>query len=137
MNDIRQVTNFSDEVTSCNTVDVSVFVGNSFYITVEYYIIPLNKLTGSSNYPINKLGYICEPRGINYPIMITTGEQQRTIYLGKTGIFEVTPEIFLDINDEGAEALDCTPEITEIRVPKGIPGEEPIKFKLDYVFATS
>lgn len=132
-NNIKQVTNFSNEVTSASTETLSIYIGNTEYVDVEYYVLPASVLTGT-NTPINKLGYICEPKGIDYPIVITTGGQSKMIYLGKTGMFETMPEIFLDINAEGAEELDCTPEITEIKVPKGIAGDEPIKFKLDYVF---
>ena len=134
MNNICQVTNFSDEVTTASQETLSIYIGNKEYINVDYYVLPVSILTGSANTPINKLGYICEPKGIDYPIVITTGGQSRMIYLGKTGMFETMPEIFLDINTEDAEELDCTPEITEIKVPKGIAGDEPIKFKLDYVF---
>ena len=135
MNNIRQVTNFSTEVTSATQESISVYMGNEKYVTVDYYILPVSILTGSSNTPINKLGYVCEPKGFDYPIIITTGGEQRTIYLGKTGMFETMPETFLDINDMDAEELDCTPQITQVEVPKSIPGEEPIKFKLDYVFS--
>ena len=134
MNDIRQVTNFSPEVTSASQRTIAVYVGNEEYINVDYYILPVSILTGSSNTPINKLGYVCEPKGIDYPIIITTAGVQRTIYLGKTGMFETMPETFLDINNEEAEELKCIPAITQVEVPKGISGEEPIKFKLDYTF---
>lgn len=134
MNNTRQVTNFSSEVTSATQETISVYIGNKEYITAEYYILPVSVLTGSSNTPINKLGYICEPRGMDYPILITAGGERKTFYLGKTGIFELMPETFLDINDEEAEEIKCIPQITEIGVPKGIAGDAPIKFKLDYAF---
>ena len=135
MNDIRQVTNFSTEVTSATQETLTIYVGNKKYINVEYYVLPVSVLTGSSDIPINKLGYVCEPKGFDYPIIITTAGTDRIIYLGKTGMFETMPENFLDINDEDAEELNCIPQITKIKLPKGIPGEKPIKFKLDYVFA--
>ena len=131
MNNICQVTNFSTEVTSAAIEQIQIYIGNREYITADYYALPVSILTGSANIPINKLGYICEPKGIDYPIVITTGGQDRMIYLGKTGMFETMPEIFLDINDESAEELNCTPEITKVKVPKDI------KFKLDYVFSVN
>ena len=134
MNNIRQITNFSSEVISADLETVSVYIGNREYIDVDYYVLPASILTGSSNIPINKIGYICEPKGIDYPIIITAGGETKTFYLGKTGIFEIAPEKFLDINDEQAEEIDCTPEITQIKVPKSISGENPINFKLDYTF---
>ena len=129
MNDIRQVTNFSNEVKTAETRDISIYIGNKEYITASYYVLPVSILTGSAGTPINKLGYVCEPKGIDYPIIITTDGTDRTIYLGKTGMFETMPETFLDINDEEAEELDCTPNITQVMVPAQI------QFKLDYVFA--
>lgn len=137
MNNTKQVTNFTPEVTSATQETISVYIGNKEYINVDYYILPISILTGSVNTPINKLGYICEPRGIDYPILITAGGERKTFYLGKTGMFELMPETFLDINDEEAEEIKCIPQITEIGVPKGIAGDTPIKFKLDYVFTVN
>ena len=134
MNNICQVTNFSTIVTSASQRTITLSIEGKDY-SVNYYVLPISLLTGSANTPINKLGYICEPKGFAYPIMITTAGEKRIFYLGKTGIFETMPETFLDINDENAEELKCIPEITEIEVPKGISGESPIKFKLDYAFA--
>ena len=137
MNNIRQITNFSNEVTSAPVRYVSIIIGDAKkYITAIYCVLPASVLTGSDSTPINKLGYVCEPRGIDYPIMITTGGVLRTIYLGKTGMFETMPEVFLNANDETAEELDCTPKITEVWLPIG-ERSNPIKFKFDYVFATN
>ena len=135
MNNIKQVTNFSPEVTSAALETIAVYIGNTRYVNVDYYVLPVSILTDSSNTPINKLGYVCEPKGIDYPIVITTNGVDRIIYLGKDGMFETTPETFLDINDTKAVKLNCTPEITKVKVPKSISGEEPIKFKLDYTYA--
>lgn len=134
MSNIRQVTNFSQEVTSAEQESLSIYIGNKEYIDVNYYILPASILTNSLNTPINKLGYICEPRGIDYPIVITAEGGEHTFYLGKTGIFEIMSETFSDINNDEAEEIECIPQITQIKVPKGIEGEEPIKFKLDYEF---
>ena len=54
MNNIQQVTNFSDIVKSASTQDVSIYVGNKEYITASYYILPASALTGSTNIPIIK-----------------------------------------------------------------------------------
>ena len=137
MNNISQITNFSSEVTSSTIETIPIYIGNSTTSTnVAYYVIPASTLTGSQNISINKLGYICEPKGIDYPIVITTDGQDRIFYLGKTGMFETAPETFLDINDTSATELDCTPEITKVKVPKGIAEDESIKFKLDYTFTS-
>ena len=136
MNYTRQVTNFTPEVTSASQETISVYMNNTEYVDVIYYKLPISILTGSENTPIIKLGYICEPRGIDYPIAVTAGGEKKLFYLGDTGMFELMPETFLDVNDPEAEEIDCTPQITEISVPKGIAGDTPIKFKLDYLYTT-
>lgn len=137
MNNISQITNFSTSVVYATIETLAVYIGNTNIPTnVNYYVLPATVLTDSLNTPIIKLGYVCEPKGIDYPIVIKTGGQSRMIYIGKTGMFETMPETFLNINDSSAEELNCTPEITEIKLPKSIPGEEPIKFKLDYIFVS-
>ena len=136
MYDIRQVTNFSSEVTSAPTENVEVYINDKEKAYVTYYVLDMEILTGSSNIPINKIGYICEPKAINYPIIITTGNKERVISIGKTGMYEAMPEVFLDINDEDAEKLDCIPEITEIKIPKG-QLDEVINFKLDYIYSVN
>jgi len=133
-NDIRQITNFSEVVKKASTTYKTIFVGNRFFKTVQYYVLTLEELTGSSNTPINKLGYICEPRGIDFPIMVTTGNESRMISIGKTGMFEVQPEVFKDINKTDAEEINILPEITGLMIPKGVLGSSPINFKLDYSF---
>ena len=131
---IRQVTNFSSAVQSAPTSYRTIFVGNRFYRTIQYYILSLDELTGSSDTPINKLGYVCEPRAFDYPILITTGGETREIAIGKTGMYEVQPEVFKDTNVENAEEIEILPKITSIMVPKGPFGEPPVSFKLDYAF---
>lgn len=144
MNNIQQITNFSDVMSQGASEYITIPLDNGEKaITVLYRSIPASLLTGSANTPINKLGYVCEPRGIDYPIILTTGQTSRTIHIGKTGMFETMPETFLNINREEAEELVCTPEITAIKLPVGeVDGNhsvisQPIKFKLDYVFATN
>ena len=137
MNNIRQITNFSDEISQGARSYVSILIGNQRRITALYRTLTADILTGSPNTPINKIGYICEPRGIDYPIMIETGGQFRTFQIGKTGMFEVTTETF----SEGGEKVDLVPKITAIRVPigeiSGISVANPIKFKLDYVYSAN
>lgn len=137
MNNICQITNFSNEVSRGDSFYTTILIGNQRYITVLYKTLTIDILTGSPNTPINKLGYICEPRGIDYPIMIETGGQFRTFQIGKTGMFEVTTETF----SEGGEEVDLVPKITAIRVPigeiSGISVANPIKFKLDYVYSAN
>ena len=132
MNNICQITNFSDIISQGTDVQKTIYIGNIKYITVLYKELSVNLLTGS-NTPINKLGYICEPRGIIFPIALEVNGEYKTFELGKTGIFEVTPEIF------GGDT-EIIPKITGVRVPIGELGAgftvaNPIKFKLDYMFA--
>lgn len=129
MNNIKQLTNFSEVLRTADRTNIEVEIGNKTTETKEYYILPISILT-DNNAPITKLGYVCEPKGIYYPIMITTGNESRTFYLGKNGIFEVMTETFLDINESGedGEGIELIPQITEIRLPVGF------QFKLDYVF---
>lgn len=133
MNDIRQITNYSSEISSAPIVYMSIYIGNERYITVRYRVLSSTILTGSSSIPVNKIGYICEPKGIDFPITITTGGVRRTINIGQTGMYEAMPEIFLNTTE--AEELNFIPEITEIRIPIGQLGDPDIKFKLDYAFA--
>ncbi len=117
---IRQLTPFSEELESVATETIQVYIGNKEYVSKEYYVIPASLITGSSSIPICKVGYVCEPKGMNLPIVLTTGGTARIIYLGKTGIYESMKEIFL--------GADVIPEITEIKVPKDI------QFKLDCAY---
>jgi hypothetical protein len=131
---IRQLTPFSEELESVATETIQVYIGNKEYVSREYYVIPASLITGSSSTPICKIGYVCEPKGMNFPIVLETGNTARIIYLGKNGIYEAMEEFFLDENarreygDEEVEELDCLPEITEIKVPKDI------QFTLDCVY---
>jgi len=129
MNDIRQITPFSEELSQAEIEEIAIFIGNKEYVIKEYYVLPAFLLTGSSSLSINKIGYVCEPKGIDYPIILTIEGTPRMIYLGKSGIFEAMRESFLDVNEKAEEELDCLPEITEVKVPKDI------QFKLDYSFA--
>lgn len=142
-----QITNFSDIVTSKNLETVSVYIGNNHKEDVYYASISASELTGSVGIPIEKIGYVCEPRGIDFPIMVITGglkEGSEVFYLGKTGIFEAMTETFQDINEdpnthERPDPETCILEITAIKVPvrkAGDPEDRSIKFKLDYTFET-
>lgn len=133
MNNICQITNFSDIISQGTDVQKTIYIGNTKYITILYKELSANLLTGS-NTPINKLGYVCEPRGIIFPIYLEVNGEYKEFELGKTGMFEVTPEIF------GEEGTEIIPKITGVRVPigeldAGFTIANPIKFKLDYMFA--
>lgn len=131
MNNLRQITPFSEEIASAPIETIQVYIGNKEYVSKEYYVLSVQLLTGGS-IGLNKIGYVCEPKGIDYPIVIKTGGTARIIYLGKSAMFEAMEETFLDVNakeeDPDIEQLDCLPEITEVKVPKDI------QFTLDYSY---
>lgn len=127
MYNMQQITNFSDVMDTASTVTHRILVGNDHYITAEYAVLTVTALIGNL-IPIIKLGYVCEPKGIDYPIYLMSQGTVKEFYLGKTGMFEIQPETFKDINDEEAQELTHTPQITAIHVPRDI------VFKLDYVY---
>lgn len=128
MNNIRQLTNFSSEVLAAPIVSHTVLIGNDHYETIDYYELSATILTGSEEVPVNKIGYVCEPKGIGYPIFIETGGTVRSFEIGKTGMFEAQTEVFRNINDTDAEEIECLPKITQVEVPKDM------VFNLDYAF---
>jgi len=127
MNNICQITNFSSIISQGTDIYKTILIGNTRYITILYKELSANLLTGSDA-PLNKLGYVCEPRGIIFPIYLQVNGEYKEFELGKTGMFEVTPEIF------GGDT-EIIPKITGVRVPVGEVGTNPINFKLDYMFA--
>lgn len=83
---------------------------------------------------VSKLGYCCEVRAIGYPIILylengTTAK----IEVGKSGIFEFQPEIFINqfIDEEeniNIENVELKINITGVDVPKDF------TFTLDYAY---
>lgn len=125
---IQQVTNFSNIMQTATSAYHQVLIGNTKYENKEYKILTATNLIGNS-IPIVKLGYVCEPKGKDYPIYLVSNGDEKEFYLGKTGMFEIQPETFLDINgDEDEEIITVIPKITAIHVPVDI------QFKLDFVY---
>lgn len=125
---IQQVTNFSDNMQTATSTTHQVLIGNTKYENKEYKILTATNLIGNP-IPIVKLGYVCEPKGKDYPIYLVSNGDEKEFYLGKTGMFEIQPETFLDINgDEDEEIITVIPKITAIHVPVDI------QFKLDFVY---
>ena len=94
-------------------------------ITKDYVVFPASYFGASAS----KLGYNCEPKGIGYPIYLTISGVEKQFYVGKTGMYEIQPEPFNDINDDNPQEKIAEVYITEVKVPKGI------RFKLDYITA--
>lgn len=125
---IQQVTNFSNIMQTAASAYHQVLIGNTKYENKEYKILTATNLIGNP-IPIVKLGYVCEPKGKDYPIYLISNGDEKEFYLGKTGMFEIQPETFLDINgDEDEEIITVIPKITAIQVPVDI------QFKLDFVY---
>ena len=117
---IKQITNY--DISGYPTVNYSINFPNGDVKTVPY----ITALDGSQ---IVKLGYCCEPKGIELPIYIKTndGKGYREIQVGKTGMYEMQPELWHDINKPDTEKEETTVIVTGVRVP------ERIEFTLDYV----
>ena len=89
-----------------------------------------------SNLNIIKFGYCCEPVAIPYPIYLTINGNEQKFEIGKTGMFEVQPEIFKNINNPDAEEEEINITITQVKVPIRVAdGSIPdFNFKIDYVY---
>lgn len=127
---IRQITNFSDEYAAAGTTQHVVYIGNTHSETKEYKILTNTLLTKSNLIKVLKLGYVCEPKGIDYPIYMRIEGDLRPYYLGKNGIYEFQPEDFEDINNPEEETKECIVYCSEVQIPTDI------VFKLDYVYLT-
>ena len=76
-----------------------------------------------------KIGYCCEPKGISYPIFITTTTSaEQKFEIGKTGMFEVQPEDWKNINVDQEEEETAEVYVTKVSFPSNI------KFVFDYCF---
>jgi hypothetical protein len=131
MIDIRQITNF--DLDNANEVTKSIVIGGDYLHPIDYiYKEITSEMLGSNE--VFKFGYCTNSNeGMNYPIFLTVNGEETEFQIGKTGMFEITPEIF-------SGDIEITPKITGVRVPIGEVGAglrvtNPIKFKLDYMFA--
>lgn len=78
---------------------------------------------------IFKLGYCCEPKGIDYPIFIKVNGNYEKIVLGKNCIYETQPEKWRDVNKREKEDKNAEVTIDAVMVPAGI------DFTLDYAMS--
>lgn len=123
MYSIQQVTNFSDVVKNAPVTSRVIDKKN-----VLYYTLQAGDLTRNGS-ALLKLGYTCEPKGSQYPIYLMVQNSYKEIWIGITGMFEIQPEIFKNINEESVEDIELIPRVTAIQVPKDI------VFKLDYAYS--
>lgn len=120
---LKQITNFTaEELKEQDAIDI---VNDGEW---EYYKFTT---THFGNLPMLKFGYICEPNAFNIPIYITFAgyTEPNKFTLGKTGIFEIQPEIFIDKNSAEQLEENIKFEITELRIPTGF------SFSIDYITA--
>ena len=102
----------------------------------DYYVFTKTHFGGMA---LVKMGYICEPSAFHLPIYIqfngventeTEANNYNVFRLGKTGIFEVQPELFIDKNNNNAEK-NIEFNITAMMVPANF------SFSIDYITAVS
>lgn len=87
---IKQITNFSNIVQEAEIVD-------------NYIELDLGHVV--------KFGYICETKGLHFPIYLKIDNDYVEFKIGKTGMFEINTDV----------------DITGIKVPNGI------SFTIDYI----
>ena len=125
---LKQITNHTVEqfVYMIETIEEKEYYNFTFGKNIEGVNNPTDSM------PILKFGYICEPNALDIPIYITFNKESfpKEIRLGKTGMFEIQPEIFIDKNAENQE-IDIDFYITSVKVPKGY------SFSLDYITAAA
>ena len=91
---IKQITNFSNTIKTAPIEEIN---------NKKYYVLELGEVV--------KFGYVCEREGLHFPIYLKMNNEFKKIFVGKTGIFEITEDV----------------SITGIKVPLGI------SFTIDYV----
>ena len=120
---IKQLTNFSSEVKTAETVNHNVLIDETRYVSQPYKIIDFD-------YPIIKIGYICEPKAISYPIFIKNNNTLKQVYIKPNGIFEIQPEVLTNIEgDTESEDVNLIVNISSIHVPSNM------VFNLDFVYS--
>ena len=116
---IKQITNY--DISGYPTVNYSITFPNGDVKTVPY----ITALDGSQ---IVKLGYCCEPKGIDYPIYLTIkGQGTLPFKVGRDGMYEMQSEDWKNVNIQDSMNKTTDIIITGVQVPEGI------EFTLDYV----
>ena len=134
MYNIKQITNFEAQSLPSGTKTVKAGGDQGHYKEVTYKIITFPRGT-------DKFGYCCEPKAIQYPIWIRTSvdDNIKEYQIGKTGMFEVQPEEWQNVNDPDSEEEILEIFIKEVWVPwqwnaESDPNEYGYNFKLDYAY---
>ena len=138
MYNIKQYTNFSPEIRNAPEVPEVVHTGGDVGQSKEvtYKLIDQTLLKND----IQKFGYCCEPKALQYPIFLTIigqdGPYKEEFQIGKTGMLEIQPEIWMDVNDDDPTEEEANPSVLQIEVP-WYWNEEPdeiLNFKLDFIY---
>ena len=133
MYNVKQITNF--DLKNAVSVNKNVIIGGETYRNVQYKIISQTYLKNN----INKFGYCCEPKAIPYPIFLTINGIEKEFQIGKTGMFELQPDTWQNINDDSSIEQEINVIVTEIKVPWRFnePNDENYQgynFKLDFIY---
>lgn len=139
MYNIKQITNF--DIKNAITTTKNVIAGGDIgydkhvYRAVQYKTISQVYLRNS----ITKFGYCCEPKAIQYPIFLTINGIEKEFQIGKSGMFELQPEEWTNVNAYDPEDLETNVIVTEIKVPwrfDEVDDEnyQGYNFKLDFIY---
>lgn len=142
MYNIKQITNFDikDAITTTKNVIAGGDIGydKHSYRSVQYKTISQSYLRNT----ISKFGYCCEPKAIQYPIFLTINGVEKEFQIGKTGMFELQPETWMNVNRDDSEEQEANVIVSEIKVPWRFdePNDENYQgynFKLDFIYTTN
>lgn len=127
---IKQVTNYDvqDNATIQRQITMPNRVpdGKGGYKIVDEVVTVDYKLA-LDGVNILKLGYCCEPKGVDYPIYLQMNGSYQEFKVGKNGMYEMQPEEWKNVNIQDPVEKTTDVLITGVRVPAGI------EFTLDYV----
>lgn len=127
---IKQVTNYDvqDNATIQRQITIPNRVpdGKGGYKIVDE-IVTVDYKLALDGVNILKLGYCCEPKGVDYPIYLQMNGSYQEFKVGKNGMYEMQPEEWKNVNIQDPIEKTTDVLITGVRVPAGI------EFTLDYV----
>lgn len=127
---IKQVTNYDIQdaaiIQKIVSIPSRVSDGNGGY-TIVNTDVTVDYKTAVDGVNILKMGYCCEPKGIDYPIYLQMNGSYKEFKVGRDGMYEMQPENWQNVNlsDPTEKTTDII--ITGVRVPANI------EFTLDYV----
>lgn len=140
MYNIKQITNF--DIIDTPEITKSVIAGGDIGYDKHGYKNVIYKIISSAllKKDINKFGYCCESKAIQYPIFLTINGIEKEFQIGKTGMFELQPETWKNVNDEESQEEESNVLVSEIKVPWKWEEEPEVNnyqgynFKLDFIY---